>query len=215
MAEHVGDADAPATDWLVAGLGNPGREYGDTRHNVGFQVAECLSKLLSAGPVGTKAKAKVRVASSQGRDIIIARPWTYMNLSGPAVSRLVQTFRIELANLVVVHDDLDLPSGRIRLRMGGSSGGHRGVQSIIDSLRDSRFIRVRIGIGRPPDGHDPTEFVLERFSESERELVQSVVRESAHAIQICIEDGLQSAMNTVNGLNLAGEPPKPPAEGKS
>lgn len=215
MAAQDGELAAPVTDWLVAGLGNPGREYGDTRHNVGFQVAARLSKLLSAGPARRVAKAKIRVASNQGRDIIVARPWTYMNLSGPAVARLVQTFRIELANLVVVHDDLDLPVGRIRLRMGGSSGGHRGVQSIIDSLRDSRFIRVRIGIGRPPDEQDPTEFVLERFVESEQELVRSVVQASAQAIQMCIEEGLQSTMNRVNGLNLAGGIAESPAEAES
>ena len=212
MVVQDGELAAPATDWLIAGLGNPGREYGDTRHNVGFQVAARLSKLLSAGPDRRVAKSKIRVASGHGRDIIVARPWTYMNLSGPAVARLVQTFRIELANLVVVHDDLDLPLGRVRLRMGGSSGGHRGVQSIIDSLQDPHFVRVRIGIGRPPNGQDPTEFVLERFVESERELVRSVVRTATQAIQTCIGDGLESTMNRVNGLNLATGPAEPPAE---
>ena len=215
MAVQHSEMAPPLTDWLIAGLGNSGREYGGTRHNVGFQVAARLSNLLPAGPPRRVAKARIRVASGHGRDIIIARPWTYMNVSGPPIARLVQTFRIDLSNLVVVHDDLDLPLGRIRLRMGGSSGGHRGVQSIIDSLRDARFIRVRIGIGRPPDGQDPTEFVLERFVESEQDLVRSVIRTSAQAINICIEDGLDSAMNRVNGLNLTTESAEPPAEGKS
>lgn len=212
MAEQSGDADIVPANWLIAALGNPGREYAGTRHNVGFQVAARLSRLLSAGPARRVAKSRVRVASSAGRDIIVARPWTYMNLSGPAVARLVKTFRIDLDNLVVVHDDLDLPLGRIRLRNGGSSGGHRGVQSIIDSLRDPRFVRVRIGISRPPDEQDPTEFVLEPFADSEQELVRSVVQASADAIRMCLEDGLESTMNRVNGLNLAAGPASPSAE---
>ena len=212
MAGTGVDADIVPGNWLVAGLGNPGREYAGTRHNVGFQVAARLSKRLAAGPARRVAKSRVRVASDAGRDIIVARPLTYMNLSGPAVARLVQTFRIENANLVVIHDDLDLPLGRIRLRMGGSSGGHRGVQSIIDSLRDPRFVRVRIGIGRPPNEHDPTEFVLEPFAESEQELVRSVVRASARAIQMCLDDGLEPTMNRVNGVNLAAGLAEPPAE---
>ena len=215
MVVQNGQQADPHKDWLIAGLGNPGREYGHTRHNVGFEVASRLSKLLSAGPAKRVAKSKIRVASDGGRDVIIARPWTYMNLSGPAVARLVQAFRIELANLVVVHDDLDLPLGRIRLRSGGSSGGHRGVQSIIDSLRDASFVRVRIGIGRPPDDQDPTEFVLQRFADSEQELVRSVVRQSAKAIQMCVDDGLDLAMNRVNGLNLAAGLGEPATDGKS
>ena len=212
MIVRNGQQAVPVKDWLIAGLGNPGREYGHTRHNVGFEVASSISRLLSAGPAKRVAKAKIRVASDSGRDVIIARPWTYMNLCGPAVARLVQTFRIELANLVVVHDDLDLPLGRIRLRMGGSSGGHRGVQSIIDSLRDARFIRVRIGIGRPPDEQDPTEFVLQRFADSENDLIRSVVRESAKAIQMCVDDGLDPTMNRINGLNLAAGHAEPPSD---
>jgi PTH1 family peptidyl-tRNA hydrolase len=187
--------------WFVVGLGNPGEKYTNTRHNFGFRVVDSLSREFG---IEFKGQQKSLIAEFQykGKRILLCKPLTYMNLSGVAVSQLLRGREISLSNLIVIHDDLDLPLGRIRIKKGGSSGGHRGVQSIIDHLSSQEFIRVRLGIGRPID-LSPTDYVLEEFSPDEESLVEAVIKEASEAVLTIISDGLEKAMSFYNSRTLS------------
>jgi PTH1 family peptidyl-tRNA hydrolase len=187
--------------WFIVGLGNPGGKYIYTRHNFGFRVVDRLSKEFG---VEFRGQQKSLLAEFQykGEKILLCKPLTYMNLSGSAVSEVLRRREFLLSNLIVIHDDLDLPLGRIRIKKGGSSGGHRGVQSIIDSLGSQEFIRVRLGIDRPVD-ISPTEYVLQEFSPEEEPLVESVIKEASQAILTIISDGLEKAMSLYNSRTLS------------
>ncbi len=181
---------------LVVGLGNPGRDYRWTRHNVGFLLLDEL-----AGRHGI-ALSKRGLQSVYGRgkigkeEVILAKPQTFMNLSGEAVGRLLRFFKIPSENLIVIHDDLDLPLGAVRIRVRGGHGGHKGIQSILQSLGSDEFVRLKVGIGRPAQGgQDPADFVLEPLNSAEKKLFQEMIREKAEVAEALLQEGSQEAMN--------------------
>jgi PTH1 family peptidyl-tRNA hydrolase len=184
---------------LVVGLGNPGENYARTRHNIGFMVADLL-----AGRLGSKFKAHKRsgaeVATGRlaGRSVVLAKPRCYMNESGRQVGPLAKFYSVQPADIIVLHDELDLDFGRIRLKLGGGEGGHNGLRSVASALVTKDFQRVRIGIGRPPGRKDPATFVLEPFSVSERSEVPTICEQAADATELLIELGLEPAQNRVH-----------------
>ncbi len=183
---------------LVIGLGNPGGEYARTRHNAGW---DCLEELVRQGRFGRERRegqSRVREGSVDGFDVIVARPQTYMNLSGRAGFHLAKKFGVPPSDVVVVHDDIDLPLGRLRLRRGGSAGGQKGVASLIEAWRTADFIRVRIGIGRPEESDQVIDYVLERFRPDERDAIDAATRRAAEAIVAILKDGLEAAMTVFN-----------------
>jgi PTH1 family peptidyl-tRNA hydrolase len=183
---------------LVIGLGNPGGEYGRTRHNLGWMVLDELERRGRFARARREGPAKIRIGSIEGLDVITARPQTYMNLSGRAGVHLVRALGVPVDDVIVVHDDVDLPLGRIRLRRGGSAGGQKGVDSLIRSWQTKDFLRVRVGIGRPPDGWETADHVLERFDPEERERLPRIVERAADATVALIRDGLERAMAEYN-----------------
>ena len=183
---------------LVIGLGNPGGEYARTRHNVGWM---CLDELETRGRFSRARRegpARVREGAIDGWELITARPQTYMNVSGRAAIHLVRRYGVPVEDLVVVHDDVDLPLGRLRLKRGGSAAGQRGVQSIADSLRSQDFMRVRIGVSRPPDRDQMIDHVLNGFDPDERARLATVLPRAADAVVALIRDGLDRAMTDYN-----------------
>jgi PTH1 family peptidyl-tRNA hydrolase len=183
---------------LVIGLGNHGGSYAHTRHNAGWMALDELAKRGRFGKERREGPARVAEGSVDGFELVLARPQTYMNLSGRAAVHLVDRFGVSPADVIVVHDDLDLPVGRLRLRRNGSPGGQKGVKSLADSLRFKDFIRVRIGIGRPPEDMDPTDYVLRRFSPEEREVINQVLPRAADAVVAIVRDGLDKAASVYN-----------------
>jgi PTH1 family peptidyl-tRNA hydrolase len=188
---------------LVIGLGNHGGSYANTRHNVGWMALDELEKRGRFGKERREGPARVSEGSVDGFELVLARPQTYMNLSGRAAVHLVDRFSVSPADVIVVHDDLDLPLGRLRLRRNGSPGGQKGVKSLADSLRFKDFIRVRIGIGRPPEDMDPTDYVLRRFTPDERELIDQVLPRAADAVVAIVRDGLDKAASVFNAAPKA------------
>lgn len=185
--------------WLIVGLGNPGAEYDLTRHNVGFEVVDTL-----AGRAGLALRRHKRGQSSAGQarltgqPTVLAKPLTFMNNSGAAVAGLSSYYGVEPERIVVVHDDLDLPLGGLRLKRGGGDGGHNGLKSIRSSLGTGDFLRVRVGIGRPPGRMDPAAFVLRRFAAAERPEADLMVVDAADAVESVITEGLATAQNRFN-----------------
>jgi len=186
--------------FLIAGLGNPGREYKDNRHNVGFMLVDRLSVLLDARMNRLQAKALVASAAYQGRKVILAKPQTYMNLSGQSVGGLARFYKLPLENVMVAHDDLDLPFGVIRIRPGGGAGGQKGVASAIERLGSKDFRRLRIGIGRPPGRMDPADYVLQDFPQADLVTLSETLGCAAEAALVFVTDGLETAMNKFNGM---------------
>jgi PTH1 family peptidyl-tRNA hydrolase len=184
---------------LVVGLGNPGPNYARTRHNVGFMVADLLAERMgSAFKLHKKSGADVATGRLSGRAVILARPRCYMNESGRQVGPLAKFYSVPVGDLVVVHDDLDLEFGRIRLKQGGGEGGHNGLRSIATVLGSKDFQRVRWGIGRPPGRQDPAAFVLQAFGARERAEVPTICEQAADATELLIKLGLEPAQNIVH-----------------
>jgi len=184
---------------LVVGLGNPGPEYADTRHNVGFRVVELLAARAGGGRFSRhKSNADVLEGRLAGRRVVLAKPRTYMNVSGGPVAGLVRYYGGEL---VVVHDDLDLGFGVVRLKQGGGEGGHNGLRSISTSLGTKDYLRVRFGIGRPPGRQDPADFVLKRFSATERKELEFAVDLAADATEALLSEGLEPTQNRFHALS--------------
>lgn len=184
---------------IIAGLGNPGADYAQTRHNIGFQVVDILAPQFGRGGWKLKNKALVTDIHLQGKKIIIAKPQTYMNNSGEAVAPLIRWYGLEPAELMVVCDDLDLPFGAIRIRKKGGDGGHRGLKSIIAVLGSNEFARLRIGIGRPGDPRiDSADWVLGKFFPQETPVIKEVIEKAARAVQVAVTEGLEKAMNQFN-----------------
>ncbi|HEY3118572.1 MAG TPA: aminoacyl-tRNA hydrolase [Chloroflexota bacterium] len=192
---------------LIVGLGNPGTAYQRTRHNVGFEVVwELERRSTSTGREQREGPSVVKTAVLGGTEVILARPRTFMNESGRAVSSLVHRHQVrDLNDLLVIHDDMDLPLANLRLRAGGSNGGHNGVGSIIGALGTQRFARLRIGIDRPPAGMDPIEYVLGAFSSLEREALALVLETAAEAAEYWVEHGIAQAMNRFNSWRPSPE----------
>ncbi|MCI0518754.1 MAG: aminoacyl-tRNA hydrolase [Chloroflexi bacterium] len=188
-----------SSPFLIAGLGNPGREYRDTRHNVGFMALDRLAARLGVTFSRLEAKALFTRAEYQGRRILLAKPQTYMNLSGQAVGALLRYYKAPLSNLLVIYDDVDLPLGVLRLRPAGGSAGQKGMRSIIERLGVEAIPRLRIGIGRPPGHMDAADYVLQEFSREEQENILAALDRAADAALKFTLDGLEAAMNQFNG----------------
>ncbi len=183
---------------LIVGLGNPDRRYQHTRHNVGWEVIDRLARRLGVAVDQEDGWAIVGSGKIGRHRVLLAKPQTYVNLSGTAVSHLLRRHRGKLQDLVVIVDDLDLPLGRLRLRPGGSHGGHNGLRSIIDAVGSDAFPRLRVGIGRPPEGVDPADHVLTRFTPAERVGIDAALERAVDAVETVIRQGLQAAMNRFN-----------------
>ena len=184
---------------LIVGLGNPGLAYRHNRHNIGFMVADVLAQKLEIPLKRVKFKAQIGNGKVEGIPVIIAKPLTYMNNSGEAVAPLVHYFKVPLERLLVIHDDMDLPLGTLRMRPSGGSAGHNGMLSIFDKLGTNAISRLRVGIGRPPGRMDPADYVLQDFPKSEEELLNMVIAQACEAVLAFITTGLDKAMNTYNG----------------
>jgi PTH1 family peptidyl-tRNA hydrolase len=199
MIFNRSSASANSETYLLVGLGNPGREYRETRHNVGFMVIDRLGKSMGIPITKVQSKALVGTGHFQSHKIILAKPQTYMNLSGQAISALARFYKLPLDHLLVAHDDLDLPYGTLRLRPGGGSGGQKGIASTLEQLGSSDFARLRIGIGRPPGQMSAADYVLQNFSPQESEVLEAILDRAKKAIETFIEQGLDTAMNLFNG----------------
>ena len=189
----------PETTYLLIGLGNPGREYRDTRHNVGFMLIDRLIVHLNARGMKVQSKAIVTNATYEERKLILAKPQTYMNLSGQAAQGLLSFYKLPVENMLIAHDDLDIPFGTIRIRPKGGPGGQGGMASTIEQLGTKDFPRLRIGIGRPPGRMDPAAYVLQNFSREEMKVLSEIVDRAAEAALTFVVEGLNKAMNKYNG----------------
>jgi PTH1 family peptidyl-tRNA hydrolase len=184
---------------LLIGLGNPGREHSATRHNVGFRTLDHLAESLAISFSRQRFEAFVASGTYLGRKVILAKPQTYMNLSGGSVAALVRFFHVPLENLLVCADDIDLPLGTVRLRPFGGSGGHRGLRSIITALGSQSFPRLRIGVSRPPGVMEAADYVLKDFDHQEQTEVAAVIARASEALRTVLEHGLEAAMTKFNG----------------
>lgn len=192
MTESIGPA-------LVVGLGNPGPDYERTRHNVGFLVADVLAERVGGRfAVHKKSGADLLQARLDGRQVLIAKPRTYMNLSGRPVAALAKFFSVPADQVIVVHDELDLPFGTIKLKQGGGEGGHNGLRSISQALTTKDYLRTRIGIDRPPGRQDPADYVLKPFAAPERKEVPVIVEQAADAVELLLKVGLEAAQNSLH-----------------
>lgn len=182
---------------LIVGLGNPGAAYAGTRHNVGAALVEELARRQRAS---LRRRGRVREAETQiaGRKAVLAVPTTFMNVSGPPVAKLAGKQSVAPEDLVVCHDDLDLVLGRVRVKVGGGTGGHRGLDSLGTALRSREFARLRIGIGRPPAGTDPADYVLARFAPEERDAVTAALARGIDGLEVYVRDGLEAAQNLLH-----------------
>jgi len=207
MSEPEGESETDARGGmrLIVGLGNPGREYAHSRHNVGFWCLNCLARRHGIAFSGRGRLATVGEGQVTGRPVILAKPRTFVNLSGRAVSHLLQRYRLSPQQLLVVYDDLDLPLGRVRLRPSGSHGGHRGMRSVIEAIGSEDFPRIRIGIGRPRVAGEPTwepevvvGYVLSPMTAEERRILDEAVATAGEAILCLLSEGVEAAMNRYN-----------------
>lgn len=188
--------------FLIVGLGNPGREYECTRHNVGFAVLDRLADKLDVKINKVKFKGLLGEASYRGQTLLLLKPQTYMNLSGESVSDTVNFYKIPLENLIVIYDDMDLPVGRLRIRPQGSSGGHKGMESIIYQLSSDQFCRIRVGIGKPEDKRDTVGHVLGTFYGEEIQKIKATMEAAAQAALVIVSEGVDEAMNKFNTFEV-------------
>jgi peptidyl-tRNA hydrolase, PTH1 family len=185
--------------YLIAGLGNPGSEYRHNRHNIGFMVVDSLADAANIAIRRVEHRALIGKGSIDQRRLLLVKPQTYMNDSGQAVASLLRFYKIPLEHLMVVHDDLDLPFGTLRLRPGGGTGGQRGMESIVSRLGTRDFPRLRFGIGRPPGRMDPKDYVLHDFDPQQAAFLPEMLHTAVAAIRAFLTDGIQRAMNDFNG----------------
>ncbi|HUN09911.1 MAG TPA: aminoacyl-tRNA hydrolase [Aggregatilineales bacterium] len=203
------------SEWyLIVGLGNPGREYEATRHNVGFRVVDELARRHHLSFGKTERKAQSASGTVKGKRVILSKPQTFMNLSGESVRSIMDFYKVEVAHLLVVTDDLDLPLGTIRLRISGSAGGQNGLKSVIQHLGTQDFNRLRFGIGRPPGKMQARDYVLAPFKGDDAILAAQVIDRAADAVETWLADGIDLAMTRHNGDLDAPKPEKKPAPPK-
>jgi PTH1 family peptidyl-tRNA hydrolase len=181
--------------WLIAGLGNPGGEYEGNRHNCGFMVADVLAGRMGARFKRDRSRARVAEGRLAGHPVTLAKPQSFMNLSGGPVAALRSFYKVPVERIVVIHDELDIPFGTIRLKQGGGDNGHNGLRSVTAALGTRDYLRVRVGIGRPPGRMDPADFVLHDFSAAERKVLPDVLERAADAVEALLERGLAAAQN--------------------
>jgi PTH1 family peptidyl-tRNA hydrolase len=192
-------------DLLVVGLGNPGAEYARTRHNVGAEVVELLARRHGGKLHGTKGRARSDEVRIGDKRVALAIPLTYMNDSGEAVAGLVRRLSVEPGQIVIVHDELDLPPAVLRVKAGGGLAGHNGLRSIKQHLHTDEFLRVRIGVGKPSSKERGADHVLSRVSKREREAMDVTIEEAADAVERIVSDGVEAAMNRYNSRTPDGD----------
>ena len=186
--------------FLIAGLGNPGRQYEKTRHNMGFDTIDELIDRHRIPQGGIAHKAMYGKGMIAGEKVLVVKPLTYMNLSGEAIREYVNYYKMDPeTELIVIYDDIDLDPGQIRIRKKGSAGGHNGIKSIIAQIGTQNFYRIKVGVGAKPKGWDLADYVLGRFSPEERELVDKAICDAADAVEMILKDGIEAAMNHYNG----------------
>ena len=183
---------------LIVGLGNPGKKYERTRHNLGFMVLDRLAEKHGVAVVREKDQALVGEWSRGGEKILLVKPQTFMNKSGEALAALFNYHPVAHEDVVVIHDDLDLPFGRIRIRERGRAAGHRGMISVLDAMGEGAFCRLRIGIGRPSPGVEPVDFVLQKFTPEEAAALGAIVERAADAAEAILDQGARAAMEKFN-----------------
>jgi len=188
--------------YLIAGLGNPGPRYKNTRHNIGFKVINLWGDDLDIPLKGRRFQSRNALTRYEGKRIFLVRPLTYMNRSGESIRACVDYYGIQTENILVVHDDLDLPVGKIKVAKNGGSGGHKGVMSLVQHLGTKEFFRVKVGIDRPRYRESVENFVLNPFYKDEREIVEEVIRMAVQACGLFVSKGVESAMNVINSQNL-------------
>lgn len=188
---------------LIAGLGNPGLKYRNTRHNVGFKVVDLWAKSLGVRLDRRRFLGRFARTRFQNEDVILLRPMTFMNRSGNSIRACIDFFDLQAENVLVVHDDVDLPVGRVKVVRGGSAGGHRGVLSAIQHLGTHGFPRIKVGVGRPRhNGESVEDYVLKSFYRDEKKVVKEVIQVATQACELIIEGGVDAAMNHINSRNL-------------
>jgi len=180
---------------IIVGLGNPGTQFKESRHNIGFLVLDQLAKTHQISFSTKRFNALYGMGSIQSQKVILFKPMTFMNRSGEAVKKAIHFFQLGLENIIVIHDDLDLPFGRLRFKMRGGDGGHLGIRSTIESLGANTFLRLRVGIGRPPKGMESADYVLSSFDTSEQLLLNPTLNQAAEALKVMLLEGVQFAMN--------------------
>lgn len=186
--------------FLIAGLGNPGRQYEKTRHNMGFDTIDELIDRHRIPQGGIAHKAMYGKGMIAGEKVLAVKPLTYMNLSGEAIREYINYYKMDPeTELIVIYDDIDLDPGQIRIRKKGSAGGHNGIKSIIAQIGTQNFYRIKVGVGAKPKGWDLADYVLGRFSPEERELVDKAICDAADAVEMILKDGIEAAMNHYNG----------------
>jgi len=188
--------------WLVVGLGNPGPKYEDTRHNIGFMVEAELRRRAGASAPKSRFGGESTDGQLAGHRVVFLRPMEFMNLSGQAVGRTAQFWKIEPSQVLVVHDELDVPFSFLKVAAGGGPGGHNGLKSIIAHLGTKDFPRVRVGISRPDPGRDTADYVLGRFAPDERKALSAVIQGAADAVEVTLAKGLPASMTALNGKDL-------------
>jgi len=184
--------------WLVVGLGNPGPEYELTRHNAGFLTVDLLGENLRATYWKETAGAKVAVVRLGDGELVLAKPQTFMNVSGASVKKLAESYEIDADHMIIVHDDIDLAPGRVMCKRGGGHGGHNGLRSVHDKLGSDAYLRVRVGVGRPPGRMDPADWVLQPLKGDALEELEDAIPSAAQAVLHILEHGIDSAMQEYN-----------------
>jgi peptidyl-tRNA hydrolase, PTH1 family len=194
--------------WLFVGLGNPGKQYADTPHNAGFVALDRFAAKHRVGTFAAKFSGEFARGKVLGEDVGLLKPQTYMNLSGESVAAALRYLPVEVGHVLVVFDEMDIPSGKLRLRKFGGHGGHNGLRSIIDALGSQDFPRLRIGIGRPREGREPTGHLLSRVHPDERARLSATIDLAVEALEAILREGFEAAMNRYNGRDQL------PAEGE-
>jgi peptidyl-tRNA hydrolase, PTH1 family len=195
MMSHLSLADVAESRWLIAGLGNPGPQYAANRHNLGFLVADELAERAGVRFKRDRSRAQVATGRLAGVPVILAKPMTFMNVSGRPVAALRGFYKVPGDRIVVIHDELDIPFDTVRVKLGGGDNGHNGLRSVTAALGSRDYYRIRVGIGRPPGRMDPAAFVLRDFSATEREALPVLLSRSADATEVLLERGLAAAQN--------------------
>jgi len=184
--------------YLIAGLGNPGLQYADTRHNVGFMLLDYLARGSNVSFSESKWKALIAKTTIRDESVVLLKPQTFMNASGTALAAVTQYYKLSINTILVIHDDLDIPLGRIKIVAGGGAGGHKGVLSCIDHLGSKNFSRLKIGIGRPAAPIPPEKYVLSRFGPDEHEVLTQEMTVAVEGVKIFVQQGISAAMNVLN-----------------
>ena len=180
---------------IIVGLGNPGTQYRMSRHNIGFQVADRLGQVNAISIRSKRFSSLYGTGWIESQQVVLSKPLTFMNRSGEAVKKATDFFHLGMEDLVVVHDDLDLPFGRLRFKRRGGDGGHQGVRSIIERMGGNNFLRLKVGIGRPPRGTDSADYVLDVFDKIEQSGLDQILSQAAESLKVMLLEGLEKAMN--------------------